>query len=269
MTGIGFIGAGNMASAIIKGVHASERKIDAKLYVTDIDEGKAKGLSEYGAHYAKDAKEIAGLCKYVMLTIKPQQLDMVLSDIKDEITPQTVLVSNCAGISGEYIQARTSKDTKVILVMPNTPLLLGIGATAMALCAPVERGEFQLIKELYEACGIVEEIPEKLMKEVIAVNGSSPAFIYLYAKGFVDYGRKVGLDADAALRLFAQSLIGSAAMLTQSGMTVDELIKQVSSPGGTTLAGLAKLNDGNLTGIVENACNACTNRAYELSGDRK
>lgn len=103
------------------------------------------------------------------------------------------------------------------------------------------------------------------MKEIIAVNGSSPAFIYLFAKGFVDYAKSVDIDPDAALKLFAQSLVGSAKMLTDSGMTVDELIKQVSSPGGTTIAGLDKLYEGKLTDTVDECCKACTARAYELA----
>ena len=103
------------------------------------------------------------------------------------------------------------------------------------------------------------------MKEIICINGSSPAFIYLFAKGFVDYAAANGIDAGAALRLFAATLKGSAEMLTSSGMTADQLIKQVSSPGGTTIAGLDKLYEGKLTDDVSAACEACTRRAYELS----
>ena len=103
------------------------------------------------------------------------------------------------------------------------------------------------------------------MKEIIAINGSSPAFIYLYAKGFVQYAESVGIDGQTALELFAKSLIGSAKMLTDSGKTVDELIKMVSSPGGTTLAGLDGLYEGKLTDVVADCCERCTKRAYELS----
>ena len=106
------------------------------------------------------------------------------------------------------------------------------------------------------------------MKEVIAINGSSPAFIYIYAKGFISYAEKVGIDKDAALRLFAQSLIGSAKMMTDSGMTLDELIEQVTSPGGTTIAGLEELYSGKVIESAVRACEACTKRAYELGGKK-
>ena len=103
------------------------------------------------------------------------------------------------------------------------------------------------------------------MKEIIAVNGSSPAFIYLYAKAFIDYAKSEGIDGDTALRLFAKSLEGSAEMLTSSGKSVDELIKMVSSPGGTTLAGLSALYEGGLEAMTKDCCERCTKRAYELS----
>ena len=103
------------------------------------------------------------------------------------------------------------------------------------------------------------------MKEIIAVNGSSPAFIYLFAKGFIDYAVSAGIDKAAAEELFAQSLIGSAKMITDSGYSLDELIKMVSSPGGTTLAGLDRLYEGKLTDVVNHCCESCTKRAYELS----
>ena len=115
------------------------------------------------------------------------------------------------------------------------------------------------------SCGICRRIPLDKMNEIIAVNGSSPAFIYLFAKGFMEFAEKEGISQETALPLFAQALIGSAKMLTDSGYTIDELIKMVSSPGGTTLAGLDALYEGRLTEIVGDACDRCTKRAYELS----
>ena len=100
---------------------------------------------------------------------------------------------------------------------------------------------------------------------IIAINGSSPAFIYLFAKAFIEYAAEQGISAEAAQKLFAKTLVGSAKMITDSGNTIDELIKMVSSPGGTTLAGLDRLYEGNLVQVVKNACDSCTKRAYELS----
>ncbi|MCM1579241.1 MAG: pyrroline-5-carboxylate reductase, partial [Ruminococcus sp.] len=137
--------------------------------------------------------------------------------------------------------------------------------TALAKGKYTAEEEFETAAEIFRTGGSVEFLPMDKMKEVIAINGSSPAFIYLYAKGFIDYADSVGIDKDTALRLFAGSLTGSAAMLTDSGKTVDELIKMVSSPGGTTLAGLDALYEADLLKVTADCCGRCTKRAYELS----
>ena len=201
----------------------------------------------------------------MFLAVKPQVIEGVLEGIADHVTADTVLVSIAAGITGEYIQSRTRADAKVILVMPNTPLLLGEGASALAKVAPTTEEEFSFVLSVFAACGKAAVVPADKMKEIIAINGSSPAFIYLFAKGFLDYAKEVGISEEAAKQLFAQSLIGSAAMLTDSGYDVDTLIQQVSSPGGTTLAGLDALYEGKLEDTVKDACRRCTKRAYELS----
>ena len=255
-------GVGNMGGAILKGI---EGKLgNTAVFAYDANPEKLADLRLVGATAAGSAREIAEKCDFILLAVKPQHLGEVLAEIKDSVKPETVFISICAGISAEFIRERTIPNAKVVLVMPNTPMMLGCGASAMSHDETVSEDEFAFARKVIGSCGITEVIPTDKMKEIIAVNGSSPAFIYLYAKGFVDYADSVGIDKDVALRLFAQSLIGSAKMLTESGMTVDELIKQVSSPGGTTLAGLDKLYEGDLTGDVKNACEACTKRAYEL-----
>lgn len=262
MTKLGFIGVGNMGGAIIKGIQG--KLGNTAVFAYDSDPAKLEDLRLVGATAADSVKSMAEKCGYILLSVKPQQLDGVLAELKDAVTPDTVFISICAGISAEYIRKRTLPEAKVVLVMPNTPMMLGCGASALSRSANVSDEEFDFARKIIGSCGIAEVIPEDKMKEVIAVNGSAPAFIYLYAKGFIDYAESVGIDKGAALRLFAQTLIGSAKMMTESGMTVDELIKQVSSPGGTTLAGLEKLYEGKLTETAKRACEACTKRAYEL-----
>ena len=199
------------------------------------------------------------------LTVKPQQLDEVLEEIAGTVDGNTVLVSICAGITDDYIASKTISGAKVVLVMPNTPLLLGEGATALSRSESVTDEEFELVCRIFGSCGTYAVIPKDKMKEIIAINGSSPAFIYLYAKAFTEYGKSAGLDEEVVKTLFAKSLIGSAKMITDSGYTLDELITMVSSKGGTTIAGLDKLREGKLEQTVESCCKACTRRAYELS----
>ena len=260
MTKLGFLGAGNMGSAIMKGIAFKHSSVE--VYAYDKDPAKLEAAK---AIHCKSEREVVDICKYVLLAVKPQVLGEVLDTIKPSVTKDTVFISICAGISEEFIRSRTIPDAKVVLVMPNTPMMLGMGASAISTDDKTSADEFMFAKSVIESCGIAEVIPIDKMKEIICINGSSPAFIYLFAKGFVDYAKENGIEADAALKLFAATLKGSAEMLTSSGMTVDELIKQVSSPGGTTIAGLDKLYEGKLTDDVKAACDACTKRAYELS----
>lgn len=263
MRKLGFLGAGNMGSAIIKGIVKSGLKVE--LFAYDKDTEKLEGFKKYGVKPCKSETELAEKCGYILLAVKPQVLGEVLDKLKETVDERHVFISICAGISSEFIKAHTCGGVRIAIVMPNTPAMLGVGASAVARDEDISDEEFEFAKKIIGSCGLVKEIPMDKMKEIICINGSSPAFIYLFAKGFVDYAKEAGIDRKTALELFAQSLTGSAKMLTDSGMNVDELIKQVSSPGGTTLAGIDKLNEGKLTEIVMEACRACTKRAYELA----
>ena len=265
MINIGFIGAGNMGTAILKGIASSSLGEKIKLFAFDPCAEKVLALKEYGIASCSSENEIMDNCKYVFLAVKPQIIEGVLEAISEHMRKDTVIISIAAGIGDGFIARKTIPDAKVILVMPNTPLLLGEGASALSRNENVTDEEFDVVLNIFKICGKAAVIPKDKMKEIIAINGSSPAFIYLFAKGFIDYAASVGIDKKAAEELFTQSLIGSAKMITDSGNTIDELIKMVSSPGGTTLAGLDRLYEGNLTDVVKNCCESCTKRAYELS----
>jgi len=259
MERLGVIGTGNMGSAIINGVKNGS---DIEIFAFDVN---SERLGQLPVTPCASGSEVVEKCRYILLAVKPQILGAVLDSIVSSVRAETVFISICAGISAEFIRERLGRsDIKVITVMPNTPMMLGFGASAMARDESITSEEFAFAKKVISSCGIAVEIPMDRMKEIICINGSSPAFIYLFAKGFLDYAADNGIAADAALELFSASLIGSAKMLTESGMTVDELIRQVSSPGGTTIAGLEKLYDGDIVGDVNAACIACTARAYEL-----
>ncbi|MCI1269744.1 MAG: pyrroline-5-carboxylate reductase [Ruminococcus sp.] len=262
---IGFIGAGNMGSAIMNGIAGSKLSTEISLSAFDPDAAKLQKLEELGIKGCKCEKEIMQSCKYVFLAVKPQVIEGILETVAPFTTEDTVFVSIAAGISDEFVQSKTIKNAKVILVMPNTPLLLGEGASALSHSNEVSDEEFDVVLNIFKICGKAAVISKDKMKEIIAINGSSPAFIYLFAKAFIDYATSQGIDSKAATELFSQSLIGSAKMITDSGFSLDELIKMVSSPGGTTLAGLDRLYEGKLSETVKNCCESCTNRAYELS----
>ncbi len=265
MTTIGFLGTGNMGTAIIKGIRASAMAETARLFAYDPDAEKLDALRDYDVTPCESESELARACHYLFLAIKPQMFETVLPKIAAAIDENTVLVSIAAGMTVPYIQAKTRADARVVLVMPNTPLLLGEGATALAPAANVPEEDANFVRSIFDACGKTAILPPDKMKEIIAINSSSPAFIYLFAKAFLEYAKGVAIDDTAAKMLFAQTLTGAAKMITDSGKDVDTLIEQVSSKGGTTVAGLEELNAGDLMGVVKKACEACTRRAYELS----
>lgn len=259
---IGFIGAGNMATAIIKG-YLKNATTDILVY--DICEEKADALAALGVQKESGIPQLAQKVKYLFLAIKPQNFEQVLSQLKGNVKEDTVIVSIAAGITSDYLKKELGFDAKVVLVMPNTPLMLGYGATALSKVSPTTEEEFFFCCEIFKSSGEIAVISPEKMNEIIPINGSSPAFIYQYAKYFIEYGVSQGFDYQLALNLFAQALIGSAHMMTDSGHTLDELIQMVSSKGGTTLEGLQALKDHHLDEAVQDACQRCVKRAYELS----
>lgn len=263
MTSVGFIGAGNMGFAIMKGIAQSGN--DVMLCAYDKDASKLERLKECGVNPLLSESEAFEKCKYVFLAVKPQQLDEVLDAVKNAVKDDSVIVSICAGITAEYIRSKTNENARVVLVMPNTPLLLGEGATALSKAEGTTDEEFSFVCNIFGICGEYAVVSPDKMKEIIAINGSSPAFIYLYAKAFIDYAKSVDISEETATKLFAKTLIGSAKMITDSGNTIEQLIEMVSSKGGTTIEGLKKLREGNLEEAVAECCRACTKRAYELS----
>ncbi|MCL2086616.1 MAG: pyrroline-5-carboxylate reductase [Oscillospiraceae bacterium] len=267
MKKIGFIGAGNMGLALIKSLVAAD-SADYKIYVYDIDVSKKAVIEGMSSNviFTQSAKEVVCSCEYVFLMVKPQQLGELLDETADSISSDSVLVSVCAGITVDFIRERlNNQKAKIVLAMPNTPLMLRCGATALAFDEMTSVEEFNAVRAIFETSGITATIPLSQMNHIICINGSSPAFIYLFAQGFLEYAQANEIEQQAAKKLFAQSLIGAANMLISSGLTVEQLIEQVSSKGGTTIAGLEKLRENGLETAVTRACTACTERAIELS----
>lgn len=261
---IGFIGAGNMAGAIIEGILKKGVACASDLAVCNRTPEKCARFARRGINVMKSAAEIAGYCGIIFLAVKPQNYDEVLTELATCVDGSKILVSIAAGISSGYIKKRIGFDCKVVRAMPNTPLLLGEGATALCQCPPVSDAEFRRVTEIFAAGGEVAVLPEEKMNAVISVNGSSPAYVYLFAKAVIDGAVRQGIDADTAKKLICKTLVGSAAMLMESGMTADELIRMVSSPGGTTLKAMEVLYEHGFEAAIVDAMERCTRRAEEL-----
>ena len=264
MIKLGVIGTGNMAGAILSGIVKSGLLQPAEICVYDRDAAKVEHFAQLGMKACQSAFEAAECAKYLLLAVKPQNFEELLPQICDAVTEETVVVSIAAGISPAYIAQQFGKPTKVVQVMPNTPLLIGCGAVAISRAEPTTDEEFAFAKALFEAAGVVEEIDNRLMNEIITVNGSSPAYIYRFAQVICDRAQELGIDRECANRLFCQTLIGSARMMLETGKSHQELIDMVTSPGGATFEGLRAMKEGDFETTMRNCYDATTKRAYEL-----
>mgnify|MGYP001427353628 CR=1 FL=1 len=261
---IGFIGAGKMAGAIINGIISSQILKPSEIAVYDINQEVCDNYQTRGFHVSHTIGELVSDCKYVVLSVKPQNFTDIMSEVKPNAKAENVFVTIMAGISAQAIKTAVGFDAKVIRVMPNTPLLVGYGSIALSRVEPTAVEEFDFVKKVFESAGKVEEIAPDKMNEVIPLNGSSPAYIYLFAKVFVDRAVELGFDADAANRLFCNSLIGCAKMMMETGKSHQELIDMVTSKGGTTYAGLEALSRNHFDCALIECFDDTIKRAYEL-----
>lgn len=260
----GFIGAGNMATAIVNGILKHDANEAENLAVYDTAKDKAELMGQKGIAVLGSCKELAQRSDIIVLAVKPQNYPEVLSDIKDAVTESTVIVTIAAGISISYIRTRLEKNCPVVRVMPNTPLLLGKGASALCPSENISSEDLELVQRMFAYSGKAVTLPEEMMNAVIAVNGSSPAYFYLFAKAMIDYAVSVGIERETALALVCQTMEGSAEMLRSSGDSPETLIEKVSSKGGTTIEALKVLNDCDVPQAIADAMAACTKRAGEL-----
>lgn len=264
MKKIGFIGAGNMATAIIGSLVAQNDGNASFIYVFDLDKEKCDVMSKKGINICSSCVDVMNNSDITVLAVKPQNYPEVLSELKENVNESKVFVSIAAGISISYVQNMLNCKCPVVRVMPNTPLLLKKGASALCPSSNISEDDKEIVYNMFAGSGVCEYISEEHMNEIIAVNGSSPAYIYLFAKAMADYAQSCGIEYDKAMNLVCATLEGSAKMLRESGDSAEELIKKVSSKGGTTIAALNCLDELGFYDAILKAMQACTNRAEEL-----
>ena len=263
MNKILFIGAGNMASAIAGGMIKSNIVLASGIYLYD------KNKEQYGKFDPScvgtaSLEEGFEYAKYVFLSIKPQNVKEVLTVISSLNYREKVFISICAGITIESIE-RQLPGAKIIRTMPNTPLMLGMGVTAICKNSLVGDADFNFVKSIFSSSGYVSEIEEKDINCLTSVTSSSPAYVYLFAKALLEGAQSLNFNYDDTLKMICYTLIGSANMILSANKSVDELITMVKSPNGTTERALNVLENRNFLDIIAEAMAACTKRAEELS----
>ncbi len=261
---IGFIGCGNIASAIIGGACSIGYIKYENIYLFDPDSLKTEPFSEKGAVVCNSARELVSLCDYIFLTVKPQIYDTVLSDIA-VLSNGKCFVSVAAGITIDYVKKLLGFDAAVIRVMPNTPLMFGGGATAIVCREPVSYDDFSFVRQLFLCSGACVEVSEELINTVTAISGSAPAYVLRFINVLINFAVSNGMSEDDAKTLILATVSGSALMAEESDDTIDTLIKNVTSPNGTTYAGLCSMDNTGFDSSLKECLEATLKRAQELT----
>jgi pyrroline-5-carboxylate reductase len=225
---------------------------------------REKFTAETGARAVENNADVFANSDVVILAVKPQQMAEVLKAAKAQIKASHLIVSIAAGVSLKTMTDVLGAKSRLVRVMPNTPCLVGKGASAFALGGKATEEDGQVVEQLLSTVGIAISVPEKLLDAVTGLSGSGPAYVYLAIEAMSDGGVRTGLPRDIATKLAAQTVLGAAAMVLETGEHPAALKDAVASPGGTTIAGLHALENGGLRSALINAVEAATLRSREL-----
>ena len=258
---LGILGLGKMGSSILSGIIKSEIYQKEEVLLFDVNDELKKKYGDLGYKFSDSEQALIDNVEMLILAIKPQMFK-VLNNLK--INNDLVVISIAAGKTINDLEEIFGKQ-QFIRVMPNTPSLISHGATAITKSNNVLEETFNKAKNIFESIGVVEEIDESLMNEIIPVNGSMPAFLYYFVEAYIDDATSCGIPYESAKRLACEAVIGSAKMILETGKPIKELINDVCSPGGATLEGLRVLKENNFQEIIKESNKACIKRAYELS----
>jgi pyrroline-5-carboxylate reductase len=262
---VGFIGSGNMGEALIKGLVSANVVPAEAIYASDVRLERLRELDrQYGIQLAANNVELVRQADVVILAVKPQIMTGVLKEIASVLTKRRLLISIAAGVSTARIRADLGKDARLIRVMPNTPALVLEGVTALAKADGLEPDDMDTAGEIFSAVGRVVILDEDLMDAVTGLSGSGPAYVAVVVESLADGGVKMGLDRITAMTLATQTVLGAAKLLLETGLHPGALKDMVSSPGGTSIAGIAALEEGGVRTTFIRAVERATQRSREL-----
>ncbi|OLB42929.1 MAG: pyrroline-5-carboxylate reductase [Candidatus Rokubacteria bacterium 13_2_20CM_2_64_8] len=262
---VGFIGSGNMGEALIKGLTAANVVRGEMIWASDVRGDRLKEIAgTYGIKLAPDNLHLVREADVVIMAVKPQIMAPVLREIASVFSRRKLMISLAAGVSTESIRASLGKDGRLIRVMPNTPALVLEGVTAIAKAEGLEPEDMDVAGEIFSAVGRVVVLDESLMDAVTGLSGSGPAYVALVIESLADGGVKMGLDRITAMTLATQTVLGAAKLLRETRLHPGALKDMVSSPGGTSIAGVAALEEGGIRTTFIKAVERATQRSKEL-----
>jgi pyrroline-5-carboxylate reductase len=262
----GFIGAGRMATALIRGMLRAGTATHRSIIASDpLEKAREAVAAETGVPVVASNLDVARQCDVLVLAVKPQSMPDVLAALRPAVTPDHLVISIAAGVSLATLAEGLGPDRRLARVMPNTPALIGAGASGFCLGPDARASDEALVLACLNAVGRAYRVPESMIDAVTGLSGSGPAFVYVMIEALSDGGVRVGLPRDIATALAAQTVLGSAQMVLETGTHPGVLKDQVASPGGTTIAGLHALERGGLRAALIDAVEAATRRSAELA----
>ncbi len=261
-TTIGFIGTGRIARALIAGL-VSNGNYEISGYDKDPSSLQAIG-SEFGIACRHSLRELALSAEILVLAVKPYQIEEVLDELRDVLDADQLLISVAAGITSEFIRTRSHEDMHVIRVMPNTPAFVGEGMTAISGGTRATAEDIRQAENIFSSIGRVLVLDEHQMDAATAVSGSGPAYMFHIISSIAEGGKLCGLSVEEAVTLSAQTMLGAAKLVLESGKKPDDLVKEVTTPGGTTEAGLSRMDAHNVRQAMIETVQAAAERSVEL-----
>ncbi|MBI5395317.1 MAG: pyrroline-5-carboxylate reductase [Verrucomicrobia bacterium] len=262
---IAVIGGGKMGAALIKGVLRAGLTTPRRVWAAEpVDALRAALAKETGVNVTADNAAAVQKARLVILAVKPGVVPAALAGIKAVFTKDHLLLSIAAGVTLAKLEAALPAGARVIRAMPNTPALVGAGAAGYAVGTATTANDAALAQKILGAVGVALEVPEKLLDAVTGLSGSGPAYIYMVIEALSDGGVAMGLPRDVATRLAAQTVLGAAKMVLDTGLHPGVLKDQVTSPGGTTIEGLHALEAGRLRATLMQAVRAATEKSRLL-----
>lgn len=259
------MGSGQMAEALARGLIAKGVVTADRMCCSDPSQGRKELFNSLGVASYETNIEVVRNADVLFIAVKPQYVSVVLKEARPLLGPNHTIVSIAAGVTVDKMIEAAGPDAKVVRVMPNTPCLVGETAAAMCLGGKADATDEQIVRQLFEAVGKIYTVDEKLLAAVTGLSGSGPAYVFIMIEALADGGVAAGLPRDIALSLAAQTVLGSAKMVVETGKHPGALKDQVTSPGGTTIAGVHELEKAGTRAAFMNAVVAATNRANELS----
>jgi pyrroline-5-carboxylate reductase len=263
-TTIGCIGAGNIVKAILSGVENSGNYTQETIGIFDVSRQVCEEYKSNGYTIYESIEELVKGSGLVVVAVTPQIVASIMDNLKSSVSADTVLLSLVTGISNDWYLERLGPNCKVVRCMPTLTAQVGLGAFAVTRAATVSYDDYKEVDHFLTSCGIVEEIPESLMCEVVPINGSAPAYFFHITRVVVEEAIRMGLSDNVALRLFAQTMKGSAEMLLNSGINAEALEGKLRLPGAATVAALDKMDELGLVACLQEGIKACVAQCREL-----